>query len=244
MLPSPPPELVALRIRQQAADADFVKRAQFLTRLMSSEGKLLPFLGRQLYGVTGWLPGLAAKSRREQAAILKKIRAGAPAARAQVSEAQKALRKAQTPYGQTKAQRALRRAQAGEEWTKLTGGHLPGMIRGLARNPRAVLSSSWRSMPLWQKGLLGYIGYSGARDVMTTPDWVYGQEGFPYKSRLQHAGSELASDLAWAAGGPLGIVPDVIGYFGSSAAGGLPGRLLASPPPPLPPGVTPEMLQG
>lgn len=244
MLPPPPPEMAAWRIREQVIEAEFVKQAQFLQRLMTGEGRLLPFLSRQLYSTTGWLPGFAAKSRREQMAILKKIKAGRPGAGIRMAEARKALREAQLPHAQAKARKGLARAQAGAEWTKLTGGTLPGMAQKMFTNPRAVLSASWRSMPLWQKGLFGYMGYVGGRDVLDTPQWVYGQQGFPYKSRLHHLGSEMGSNLALAAGGPLGLVPDLASYFASSAIGGLPGRLTASPPPPLPPGITPEMLRG
>lgn len=210
------------------------KEADLLGSVMQSSGKVAPFLARSLHGLTGWFPGLARLGQAEQAAFLSRIGAGEHGARAAIQEAEKRLVGAQGEWSKWRAQRAVERARAGLDWAKATGGTIPGTVAGAVRDPRKVFTTSWKTMGPGSKALLGYFGYTGGRDILQTPDWVYGQPGFPYKSRLQHVGSELGTNLMWAAGAPLGFVPSVAGLMGGSFLGGLPGRLAARPPAPVP----------
>jgi hypothetical protein len=210
------------------------KQADVFSSLMGAKGKVLPWLARSVHAVTGKLPGIAKRTATEQTALLKRIGAGEHYGARSLQEAESELLKLKGTPAEARARRALNRAKGAVEWAKTTGGTLPGVARGLLRDPKKVISTSWRAMGPLQKGLLGYFGYTGARDIGQTPEWAYGQPGFPYRSRLHHLGSELGSDAAWLAGGPFGLVPDTIGYISGSMAGGLPGRLLARPALPVP----------
>jgi len=212
-----------------------MKQADFLQAAMAAKGKFLPWFARSIHGTTGWLPGMARRSAAEQTEILKRIGAGQHGAVKGLQEAEAALAKVRGTPAEARALKALNRAKAELEWATTTGGTIPGMAQAFVREPGKVVSQSWKSMSPVHKGLFGYFGYTGARDVTRTPESEYGRPGSPYKSRLHHFGSELGSNLTWLAGAPLGLVPSIAGFVGGGAVGGLPGRLMARPPAPLPP---------
>lgn len=197
-----------------------------LNYVVRSKGRFLPWLARSVHETTGWLPGLASKTPKYQAAVLKRIGAGEAGASRELASAREALESAKTPAHVRRAKAAINRAEASLEWAKTTGGTIPGAAKALTKTPKAVLSSGWRSMGPVQKGMFGYFGVTGLDRALTTPASAYGQPGSEYKNRFHHLGSELGSALAWGATAPLGLVPAIAGFSAGSTLGGLPGRLM------------------
>lgn len=247
--PIPSPQMTKEAVGEQLGE-------RFLQRALASKGKMLPWAVRQLYAFTGWIPGQAKRDPGEAASILKRFEAGPHMADAKVQEARVALekirgRQASSPEmreafapSARRAQKKIEQAQAEQRWANLTGGTIPGAAKALVGGKAmSTIGAGWHAMPTWAKGLTGYLGYTGARDVMTTPSWQYGQPGFPYKSRMEHAGKELGANIGFLASGGMPLLPMFAASTAAEHLGGLPGRLSARRPPTVPPEVLAQMQQ-
>lgn len=234
MLPVPRPRLA------KQSQADMLKEAfNALQAVQAAKGKALPWLARQLHTTTGWFPGLKKLAPESQESFLKQIRSGKHLATKEVDEALKEYQKVYGTPKATSARKALERARASEKWVSLTGGTIPGAIKAMAGGKAMpVMRAGWNTLPTWAKGLTGYMGYQSAKDVASTPRWMYGQPGFQYKSRLHHIGSELGSNLGFVATGGLPFAPMMAASYGAEKVLGLPGRILSRKPEP----VSPEVL--
>jgi hypothetical protein len=210
-----------------------------LQAAVKSKGKVLPWLAKTTYETTGWLPGMKNLSAGQQKEVAKTLRLGRHGVAERTRAAQTALDKAKadgSKFTAWRKQRELNRLKAEGEWQDLTGGTLPGAGKALLSQPGKVLGTGLKSMGPIQKGMMGYFGLSGVRDAMQTPQEAYGQPGFKYKSRLHQLGGTLGESAAWLAAGPLGLGASLLSFPVGGAIGGLPGRVIASPPPPMPPG--------
>ena len=221
---------------------------------LSRAGKWLANLGRRtLYSTTGWLPQMPAG----EVAKLEKLRSigfgsellpkSERLAKSQLAKeyAGKWFKPGRLIRGKEKAQQAwvtreLARRTA-ERASLVKGyGSLPGVVKGMVKNPGDVLKTTWKSAGPGEKLMAAGFTGIGVHDVVKKPE--PGGE-----SRGAAMGRLAASTGLWFPLRSMSMIPQVASWMGSEALGGKAGggisRLVRGPAPTPPPMVPPPVMK-
>lgn len=227
---APVPSFDVDAFMKTAAGFELKGLPSFLKWVLRGAGKKKPltwgqrgsrWLGRQIHGTAGTLPGLSKLPKTRQAAVLRELGAGVYGGEAELAAARKAFAKAQT----TASRRAVERAKANVAWSKMTKGTVAGTAKSMIAHPYKTLRLGWKGMDPMSKALFGGMGAMGAYDYMNPEEGTYGPEGM-YENRGEHLGSEIGGNIGFIASGGLPFAPMMALSYGADKLLSIPGRIM------------------
>lgn len=225
--------------------------ARLLSKAPQAIGKSLPTLRgagrwfsnlgqRTLYSTTGWLPKMPATGAGRMERLGRIGFEGAKpmsdeATRAAATEAYKG--KWFKPLRRSKEKwiaKETERMKAQQELMKHDYGSLPGVVKGMVRNPGHLMKTTWESSGPLEKGMaVGFTGM-GVHDIVR--DRKPGEEPRPAAM-----GRLAASTGLWFPLRGLSLAPQLATWMGSEALGARAGKAaggLVNKPPATVPGAT------
>lgn len=212
------------------------KRGLELAKEMGSRTRqrLSQFGKAQVHGLTGWKPkgggpealGLANRNRgRDQARIA--LARGKERIEG-VTDAKKLQKLRASSIGATRE--ALRRGEMGEEVYQAGLTSIPGVVKGLVRDPKKTLGTAYRAAKA--QGLKGAIGIPAA----------LGAAEIAGGTEATEVGGGFVGDVAgMGLAGAMPILPQTVAWSALSSAGRAAGRALKKKPSPKVSVPTPAM---
>lgn len=181
------------------------------------------FAQRTLYSTTGWLPKFKKLSPEARIKKLREIKA------LQAPEGtEQAIKKTKEELGKKFEKTRILRRLPGTSKEKYISKHLsrqaaeremagkrlktlPGVVKGLARHPLHTTRLGWKTMPGYEKAMLG--GFTGMG--------AYGAATAPPGERLKEMGKTVGMAASWVPTGGLSIIPQIGAWTAAERAGGV-----------------------